>query len=92
MDVTGEPAKGAERGQLVVGRDQSLDGAVDEIRQVRAAADNPFHCRSGERIRGIVPGLDTEKCADFCPMTDTRADGVTLERQARETRAVGSGR
>ncbi len=63
--MTGETAQRAQRRKFKACGDQRLNGAVDEVREMRPPADESLHGLGSNRRRHIAPGGDTEVLANL---------------------------
>jgi hypothetical protein len=60
MHMAGETAQRAQRRKFKARTDQRLNGAVDEVREMRAAANDASHSFGRERRSRLIPRIDTE--------------------------------
>jgi len=103
VNATSQTAQGAERRQLVLGGDQGLDRAIDQIRQVCLTAHDALHGLSGELLgvrlgyaASVSPFSPTRSamCATISAGTSSGAanrprTGNALSRHKRPSRASG---
>lgn len=87
--VAGETAQRAQRRQFIVRADQCLDRAIDEIREVRSAANDALHRLGRERRRCRAPSMNAEVATNFNLMTEACSLRILCECRHGETGVLG---
>ena len=85
MHMTGESPQRAQRGKLKARSDQRLNGAVDEVREMRASAGESLHGLGCNRSRRLVPRVDTEVLTNLNLVAEQRSLRIVFQRRNRET-------